>query len=242
MKGIICSKSTYMKLIKSNIPFTMVANEILRSTELSWKAKGLYAYLFSKPNEWDFSSNRIVLESADGRTAITSALRELESSGCLKRNKRPDGKMDYILKHSTLSQETELRLEEPKSGFPSVGKPLSGETRLISNIVLDTNKEDTSNGVPSQDVQSFIDMFKGVNPNHEILFHNKTERASADRLLKKFGLNKMTSTLERLPDIINQPYAPKITTPYELEKNMGKLIAFVTQNKNLIAKKKSNVV
>ena len=39
-----------MKLVKQNVPFTMVANEVLKDPKLSFKAKGLYAYLFSKPD------------------------------------------------------------------------------------------------------------------------------------------------------------------------------------------------
>lgn len=90
-----------------------------------------------------------------------------------------------------------------------------------------------SDGVPSQDIQSFINLFKEVNPSHERLFSNKTERACAERLIKKYGIEKMTATLEKLPEIIKQPYAPRITTPYELERNLGKLIAFVEQKKNI---------
>jgi hypothetical protein len=76
---------------------------------------------------------------------------------------------------------------------------------------------------------------------HERLFSNKTERACAERLLKKFGMEKMKATLDNLPDIINKPYAPKITTPYELERNLGKLITFVNQNKGIIISKKPKI-
>ena len=67
----------------------MVANEVLKDKNLSFKAKGLYAYLFSKPDKWDFSSTRMVLETTDGRKAIMGMLTELEESGYLKRNKLP---------------------------------------------------------------------------------------------------------------------------------------------------------
>ena len=99
-----------------------------------------------------------------------------------------------------------------------------------------------SEGEPSHEINQFINLFKEVNPNYERLFSNKTERACADRLIKKFGIEKMTSALQKLPGIISQPYAPKITTPYELEKNLGKLITFVEQSKNLLNNKKSNVI
>lgn len=118
----------------------MVANEVLRDKNLSFKAKGMYAYLFSKPDEWDFSSNRMILETTDRRDAIMGMLKELEENGYLKRDRLPNGKMQYTIKHS-LSGEIQLRVEKPKSGKPTVGKTHSGKIQPISNTVLDTNTE-----------------------------------------------------------------------------------------------------
>jgi phage replication O-like protein O len=91
--------------------------------------------------------------------------------------------------------------------------------------------------VPSQDIQEFIYSFKEVNPSYERLFANKTERGASVRLLEKYGKDKMLATTLQLPKIISKPYAPRITTPYELEKNLGKLLAFVEQNKNIVNSK-----
>jgi len=97
-------------------------------------------------------------------------------------------------------------------------------------------------GVPSQDISALIDSFKVVNPSYKTLFGNKTERSCAIRLIEEHGMDKLTTLLEKLPLIVNQPYAPRITTPYELERNLGKLLIFAEQNKNIILKKQSNVI
>lgn len=102
------------------------------------------------------------------------------------------------------------------------------------------NEKNNHSDVPSEEIQAFIELFKTVNPSYEELFRNTTQRKSATNLIKKFGIEKMSATLAQLPSIIIQPYAPKITTPYELERDLGKLIAFVGQNKN-ITKNKSDV-
>lgn len=104
------------------------------------------------------------------------------------------------------------------------------------------NTKETSGGVPPRDINSFIDLFKSINPTYERLFGNKTERASSERLLKKFGLEKMTSMFDQLPDILGQPYAPRISTPNELEKNLGKLLQFIKQGQNKIINKKPIVL
>ncbi len=220
----------------------MVANEILYNKNISFKAKGLYAYLFSKPDTWDFSSNRMVLETKDGRKSVMAMLRELEQAGYLQRTKLPSGKMEYTLKHS-LSAERELRVQEPKSQNGTVPKGLSAESSPISNKEEKVISIDTSNtsDVPSQDIVLFIESFKDVNPSFDRLFSNKTERSCAERLIRKYGITKMIATAENLPDIISKPYAPRITTPYELERNLGKLLAFVEQNKNIIKDKKPKI-
>lgn len=83
----------------------------------------------------------------------------------------------------------------------------------------------------SKQVAEIIDLFKEVNPNHSRLFRNTTQRAATERLIKKYGFENVAKGVRSLPGIINQKYAPKITTPYDLERDMGKLAAFINQEK-----------
>jgi hypothetical protein len=78
-----------------SVPYTQIANELLNFKNLSFKAKGIYAYLYSKPTDWDFAANRIALDGLDGREAILSGLKELIDAGYLTRRKMPDGRMEY---------------------------------------------------------------------------------------------------------------------------------------------------
>jgi len=81
-------------------------------------------------------------------------------------------------------------------------------------------------------INKFIAMFKNVNPSYELLFKNKTQRAAVERLVKKYGEEWLSNLINRLPEIIKMPYAPQITTPYELEVKLGKLKVFLEQEKN----------
>jgi len=53
------------RLQKAATDFTQVSNRVLTDVRLSWKSKGLYAYLFSKPDNWNFSADRIKNEGSD---------------------------------------------------------------------------------------------------------------------------------------------------------------------------------
>lgn len=55
-----------MKTQKAETGFAQIKNEILEDKNLSWKAKGIYAYMFSKPNDWDFSEARIARAGMGG--------------------------------------------------------------------------------------------------------------------------------------------------------------------------------
>jgi len=72
-----------IKHVGSN--FTLVPNHILDNKELSFRAKGLYAYLRSKPEDWEFRVQNIVKFSNEGRDAIQKALKELEKAGYVRR-------------------------------------------------------------------------------------------------------------------------------------------------------------
>lgn len=107
------------KLKKENVPFTQIANDVLSTRDLSFKAKGMYAYLFSKPDGWDFSGERIIKESKDGKDAVYSGLAELESVGYLIRKKLKTGRIDYFLKHSLGQNPVPEKPEmEPVPQFP----------------------------------------------------------------------------------------------------------------------------
>lgn len=69
--------------------FTVVPDEALRDNELSFKARGLLAYLLSMPDGWDHGGARGIAEqSKEGRDAILTGLQELEDAGYLHRNRK----------------------------------------------------------------------------------------------------------------------------------------------------------
>ena len=70
--------------------FAMVPNELLNNSTISLKAKGLFAYIRSKPGGWRFSINRMTHQLKENRHAIRGAIRELEEHGYLIRRARKE--------------------------------------------------------------------------------------------------------------------------------------------------------
>ena len=90
-----------MKLKITN-KYGVTPNAILNSTQLSLGAKGIYAFIQSKPDGWDFSAEKISHQTLESPKVINKFLKELEASGLLQRNKKSGGKgvweIEYILK------------------------------------------------------------------------------------------------------------------------------------------------
>ena len=99
---------------------------MVQDSSLSWKARGIFIYLWSQANEWQFYVSEIAKHSTDGERALRSGLKELEEKGYLKRVHRQsnDGSfdgMDWILSddpninhHSQNAIDGEKAENEPK--------------------------------------------------------------------------------------------------------------------------------
>lgn len=76
--------------------YTTINNGFLRDSSISLKAKGLLAYLLSRPNDWEFYTNEIRLNCKDKKDSIAAGLKELEDKGYIKRSKKRNEKGQYL--------------------------------------------------------------------------------------------------------------------------------------------------
>lgn len=71
--------------------FTVIRNATLRDARLTFKARGLLAFILSQEPGYRISAEGLAEEGPDGRDAIRTALREMEAAGYLQREKRRTG-------------------------------------------------------------------------------------------------------------------------------------------------------
>lgn len=113
--------------------FTVISNDVLNNTALSWKAKGIFAYLWSQSDSWNFYEVEVLKHSTDGKASLKAGLKELESAGYLKRYRVRDGK-------GFLRESKWILSEEPMSDYPTL------ENRTLENRTLtNTNYNNTNN-------------------------------------------------------------------------------------------------
>jgi hypothetical protein len=133
-----------MAVIRGSVPadnFTIISNKWLRDERLSWKAKGLLAYITSHRAGYALSVEQILAQGSDGRDAVRAGLRELEEAGYLTRTqRRGDGgrivSTDYLVgtpvvgKPAGGSDQPECNESpgQPSDGFSTDGEPASKKT------------------------------------------------------------------------------------------------------------------
>lgn len=97
------------KLKKHVRNYTQVGNDITNDKKLSLKAKGLFLFLLSKPENWTFSARLIATQNKDSIASVNTGLRELEDFGLL--NRIPvQGGYDYEIFDSVQPHLVENRL------------------------------------------------------------------------------------------------------------------------------------
>ena len=84
-----------------NNPFVILNKGFLNNPNLSLKAKGLLAYLLSKPDDWQIYQSELALHFTDGKASLKTAMNELINAGYITRNQpRKNGKFssnEYVV-------------------------------------------------------------------------------------------------------------------------------------------------
>jgi len=125
------------KLIKPKNNFTVVTNNIVNDDRLTLKAKGLYLFLLSKPDNWTFSARLIATQNKDAIDSVNAGLQELEKVGLLSRLPIQGGYIYEIFE----TFQSHL-VENPLSGKSTKRTP---KIHLVENPVSISNKEFQAN-------------------------------------------------------------------------------------------------
>lgn len=72
--------------------YTVINNSILNDTSLKWEDKGLFTYLWSQSDEWDFYAKEVAKHSPDSEDKVYKILRKLEEHGYLLRQRQRNDK------------------------------------------------------------------------------------------------------------------------------------------------------
>jgi hypothetical protein len=120
--------------VQHNKNYVVVNNHICEDNRLSWKAKGLWLYAFSRPDDWQFRMSDICKRATDGRDGVRSGLKELEDFGYLHRDQIHNEKGRFEDAEYTFFEtpRDDLKKSLPQTGFPSTVFPSTENPPLLS--------------------------------------------------------------------------------------------------------------
>lgn len=128
--------------IVRNENYTTVSNKALRSTELSWKAKGLLVYLLSLPDGWNVKLTDLEKRSTDGRDSTNGAIKELMDARYISRVPIEE-KGKFLGYDYTVSEEPNQPASEKPQRFIRNGSPVTENPQLVSTKESSTEKVST---------------------------------------------------------------------------------------------------
>jgi Helix-turn-helix domain len=212
-------------------------------------ATGVYLSLcrHANKNQQCFPSKKLVAEElAISERSVYTALKTLESWNIIRietRGRDETGKFNNLL-YTLLDKKVWKLKPDQQQHMPSANSAV-GKTEQSPSANNDNyrrqqvpNKEthikDTHIKVYTEggEINELIDLFKTVNPSYKELFKNINQRKALIRLSQVLGWEKLRAAIDLLPRTNAERYAPTITTPIELEHNLGRLIAYVQRQQS----------
>lgn len=170
-------------------PFVMIDRRAVENPKLSWRAKGLLAYLLSRPDDWVVRFKDLAKRAPDGAHTVRAAMKELKAAGHVEVTTEREG--GRIIKWTYNIHEV------PHGGFQQVEKQ-EVENRTLNNKDKGNKKKSVSNtsGKPAADKPAKAKDFPS-----NILFHEVTERwpAKANWRTVLYAVSQIEKRLGRFP-------------------------------------------
>lgn len=177
--------------------FTVLNNDLIRDTTLSFKARGLLQYMLSMPDDWKFYVSELAKHSSkEGEGAIRSAITELEEAGYMRRiRKRGKGGKFEAVDWEVLDEPAfSPHVKKPHVDKPQVEEPHVANDQLLNTNGLSTNctKDNRSTDksvdrVSEKEVESNFDKLWKLYPRKE---GKKKAFEAYKRAIKKGVTNK----------------------------------------------------
>jgi hypothetical protein len=198
----------------------------------------IYWYEHMAGNICYASNASIARASGMGERTVGLALEHLERAGLIERLFTDKDKTKRTQIHARVFfSVTPSLFGEGSTGVPPRGVEQAcegGSTGVPQSIknrkVINTNTSDA--GASRESIERFFSLFRGMNPSYQKFFSNKTQAASAKRLLAMNDHDFWASFLAKYAVQMRiDKFCPRATTPWQLEEKLGLIQAYTSSGK-----------
>lgn len=210
--------------------YTTLSNVAADDTGLSFKARGLFFYLMTKPDDWEITVQGIVAQSdKDKKDSVSTGLAELESKGYLTRKKvrNTDGTFKY---EATLHEEPS-RAENPALDNPIPENPPQVNTiEVITNTTTNVVGAEHEEARGREDINNVIDTFQQTFDLK--LNRMPKQRIAASNLIRRYGLINVLGAVRAAGIVRDEQFSPQILSLEDLWSKWDKLAAYYRKKKS----------
>lgn len=217
--------------------FTIVKNSILERSDISLKAKGLWAFLMTKPDNWSTSIRGLANELNDGETVIRSALKELGSVGLYIKSRSKNKSGRFVWEDCVYSE------PQPLVGNPRLGKPRVENLHMVKRGGTNTEEASTDktntdiniypirsyvkveNQASAGDMFSYWKMTTGISLTGNV----QANKNACERLLDKYSKNDLEKLIRLVAASYDDKFAPRVGDFVELENKTNSLLVWAKQ-------------
>lgn len=108
--------------------YTVIHNEFLRRTDLSWQAKGLLTYLLTLPDDWKLYLKDLRNRATNGRDSVTGIMNELMKEKYISRKEIRESGMYKGYEYTVTAYPQDIKTAD----FPATVNPNSVNPTLVS--------------------------------------------------------------------------------------------------------------
>lgn len=182
---------------RRSINFTIIDNASAQDPELSWKATGLWVYMLTMPDDWQFNLTDLANRKTDGMGSTKSGLDELEQAGYIRRGveRRENG---TIAAH-VIEVRDSLTTSWPDCSFPHVDDPdvvqpdVDNRLQQSTHSTKDTETEDTETEPSDRDRvwQAYLDGLGSFRKGTRLPKFSHARKQLIDRRLQNYSADDL---------------------------------------------------
>lgn len=154
--------------------YSIIHNEILRRSDISWKAKGIMCYVLSLPDDWVIYLEELIEHATDKKASFRSGWNELIEKGYVSRFPIRNEAGKIVEWRTEIRENVDTKASSPLTDFQEVGNQEVENRKLLSTYSF-------TNNLSVQSTKEYIDRFESLWEKYP----KKTQKKKAVEQFKK---------------------------------------------------------
>ncbi|WP_413539093.1 hypothetical protein [Enterococcus malodoratus] len=159
--------------------YSIIHNEILRRSDISWKAKGIMCYVLSLPDDWVIYLEELIEHATDKKASFRSGWNELIEKGYVSRFPIRNEAGKIVEWRTEIRENVDTKASSPLTDFQEVENQEVENQEVENRKLLSTYS--FTNNLSVQSTKEYIDRFESLWERYP----KKTQKKKAVEQFKK---------------------------------------------------------